>query len=635
MPVPHESHLADDPLIGRQLANFRLERPLGQGGMAQVYYGWDVKLQRPVAIKVIDARYRDNPAYAERFVREAQTIARWRHEHIINIYYADDEDGLYYFAMEYIDGPDLGQLLAQYTAKGQLMPQAEVLRIGRTVASALDYAHGQGIIHRDVKPSNVMVANDGRVVLTDFGLAMDVQQGSLGEIFGSARYIAPEQARDSAAAVPQSDLYALSIMLYEMLTGVVPFDDPSPTAAAVQHMTALPPPPRDINPDLNQKTEAVLLKALSKSPRLRFQTGRELIEALEKALLNESSAAANQTTPLPLPEAALYMGTELAQPVPPPPVTPPTSRWPDSPSAPPPAGNPASPGPIAGSNPQKLLLVVTGLILIGLIICVLVGFLLFFQQSNRSEAASGGGQFPPAVITFTATLPPTATPVNLFPTLVNPPPQTPTPSATPRPIVLLTLTPTSTPVPSDTPTPTALPTDTPTLELPTATPAETPPAATPTDTPSLESPTATPTETPTAPAPTDTPASELPAPATAAPSSYNLLIAQHGADSLFVVNQSDAPFPLGPLRLENRTGAIDGTEWGVELLDSGACVTAWRNGNNLKPPQVECTTIGERLIRRGGRQFWERAFEIYYNERLVGTCGQNQCQVTIPLGAGP
>ncbi|MCL4302579.1 MAG: serine/threonine protein kinase [Anaerolineae bacterium] len=630
MPVPHESHLADDPLIGRQLANFRLERPLGQGGMAQVYYGWDVKLQRPVAIKVIDARYRGNPAYAERFVREAQTIARWRHEHIINIYYADDEDGLYFFAMEYIDGPDLGQLLAQYTAKGQLMPQAEVLRIGRAVAGALDYAHGQGVIHRDVKPSNVMVANDGRVVLTDFGLAMDVQQGSLGEIFGSARYIAPEQARDSAAAVPQSDLYALGIMLYEMLTGVVPFDDPSPTAAAVQHMTALPPPPREINPDLNQRTEAVLLKALSKSPRLRFQTGSELIGALEKALLGGPSAAADQTTSLPLPEAALYMGTELAQPMPLPPVTPPTSQRPDLPPPPPLAGSPAAPGPVAGSISQNLLLAVTGLSLIGLMVCALVGFLLYYQRGSRSEAASPGGQSPPAVITATATLPPTATPVDTFPTLVTPPTQTPTPTNTPPAVVLLTLTPTSTPIPTDTPTPTAPPTATPTLALPTAPPTETPTVPVPTDTPTLELPPATPAETPTVPAPTDTPVSELPTPTPVVPSSYNLLIARRGEDSLFVVNQSEGAFPLAPLRLENRIGAITGTEWGIELLDSGACVTVWRNDNDPKPPKVECAAAGERLTRREGRRFWERAFRIHYNEQLVGICNQNQCQVTIP-----
>lgn len=362
--------------------------------MAQVYYGWDVKLQRPVAIKVIDARYRDNPAYAERFVREAQTIAKWRHEHIINIYYADDQDGLYYFAMEYIDGPDLGQLIAAHAAKGELMPLAEALRVGRAVTTALDYAHERGIIHRDVKPSNVMVAEDGRVVLTDFGLALDVQQGSLGEIFGSARYLAPEQARDSAAAVPQSDLYALGIMLYEMLTGVVPFDDPSPTAIAVQHMTALPPPPRDVNPDLNQKTEAVLLKALSKSPRLRFQTGRELIQALEQALSSDPAVAAK---PLPLPEAALYMGTEIVQPVPPlpSPATSPSSRWPEQPPAPFLPERPVAAEPTASRGPNSLLLAAVGLSLIALISCVLFAFLFFFQRGSRSEAASGGAQLPP------------------------------------------------------------------------------------------------------------------------------------------------------------------------------------------------------------------------------------------------
>jgi serine/threonine-protein kinase len=252
--------------------------------MALVYRGWDVKLERPVAIKVIDARYRDDPAYAERFVREAQAVATWRHENVVQIFYADDQEGLYFFAMEYIEGLSLRELLLQYTAEGGLMPHDDVLRLGRAVANALDYAHQNGVIHRDVKPANVMVEGDGRVILTDFGLAMDVQQGSLGEVFGSSHYVAPEQARRSADAVPQSDLYALGVMLYEMLTGVVPFDDPSPTSVALQHLTQPPPPPREVNPNLNGETEAVLLKALSKSPQERYQTGTELVDALERAL---------------------------------------------------------------------------------------------------------------------------------------------------------------------------------------------------------------------------------------------------------------------------------------------------------------------------------------------------------------
>ncbi|MBN1311176.1 MAG: protein kinase [Anaerolineae bacterium] len=277
-----------DPLIGYQLANFRIDRVLGRGGMAQVYYGWDVRLQRPVAIKVIDARYRNNPAYAERFVREAQAIAAWRHENIVQIYYADDQEGLYYFVMEYIEGMNLDTLMQRYAAQSQGIPYPELLRIGWAIAGALDYAHERGVIHRDVKPSNVMVANDGRIVLTDFGIAMDVEQGSLGEVIGSPHYTAPEQARRSADAVPQSDIYSLGIILYRMLTGRVPFDDPSPSALALQHLTMPPPSPRSINPQMNAETEFVLLKALSKSPAERFQSGRQLMQALERAVQGQT-----------------------------------------------------------------------------------------------------------------------------------------------------------------------------------------------------------------------------------------------------------------------------------------------------------------------------------------------------------
>jgi serine/threonine protein kinase len=285
--------MIDDPLLGRQLANFRIERVIGRGGMAVVYYGQDVTLRRPVAIKVIDARYRDNPTYAERFVREAQAVALWRHENIIHIYYAGEESGLYYFVMEYIDGADLGQLITQVATRRERLPHKEVIHIGRATGSALDYAHQRGVVHRDVKPANVLLASDGRLVLTDFGLAMDVQQGSFGEVFGSSLYIAPEQARRSADAVPQSDQYSLGVMLYQLLTGALPFDDPSPASVALQHMTRTPPPPRQLNPALNAETEQVLLKALSKAPAERFAKCRDLIDALEQAL---GLAAANART---------------------------------------------------------------------------------------------------------------------------------------------------------------------------------------------------------------------------------------------------------------------------------------------------------------------------------------------------
>ncbi len=287
--------MSQDSLIGRQLANYRIERALGRGGMAMVYYGWDVKLERPVAIKLIDARYRDDPAYAQRFVREAQAVAQWRHENIVQIYYADDDEGLYYFVMEYIDGMDLCDVLRSYAERGALMPHEDVLTIGHAIAAALDCAHEKGFVHRDVKPANALISYDDRVVLTDFGLALDVAQGTQGEVFGSSHYVAPEQARNSAEACPQSDLYSLGVILYEMLTGVVPFDDPSPTTVALQHVTQPPPPPRSINPMLSEAVEAVLLKALHKSPEERFPTGQALVEALEAAL----------NVPQPAPETLL------------------------------------------------------------------------------------------------------------------------------------------------------------------------------------------------------------------------------------------------------------------------------------------------------------------------------------------
>ncbi len=390
--------MTGDPLLGRQLANFRIERLLGHGGMAQVYYGRDVKLERPVAIKVIDVRFRGHPAYAKRFVREAQAVATWRHENIAQVYYADEDGDLYYFVMEYIDGQDLDQTLAQAAAKGELLPHPEVVRIGWAIASALDYAHQKGVIHRDVKPGNVMVARDGRVVLSDFGLALDVQQGSLGEVFGSAHYIAPEQARHSSDAVPASDLYSLGIILYEMLTGVVPFDDPSPTAMALQHLTVAPPPLRELNPELSAEVEAVLLKALSKPPADRYPTGKALMDALEKALLASSPTPAKRPS-LPLPPAGARLSAmrQLQAEA----ALPPAAR-PARPVSPPPGRSrqvrPASVSPPRSESPKRSP--VLGFAFAGCALIVLtvlgVGGAMMLSQVNS---------FQPGVSTATATEP--------------------------------------------------------------------------------------------------------------------------------------------------------------------------------------------------------------------------------------
>ena len=246
---------AIDPLPGQQLGNYLIQQPLGQGGMARVYKGLDVSLKRPVAVKVMSEGLRQSELYGQRFEREAQAVANLHHPNIVSIFYFGTQDSLYYLVMEYIDGTDLEAVLRNYADHHELMPYADVMRILEAIASALDYAHEQGVIHRDVKPSNIMVERNGRPVLTDFGLALRISEGTLGDTFGTPHYISPEQAQNSANAVAQSDLYSLGVIAYEMLAGTVPFDDPSPTALAMQHIMAAVPSPRLFNPKLSDEVE--------------------------------------------------------------------------------------------------------------------------------------------------------------------------------------------------------------------------------------------------------------------------------------------------------------------------------------------------------------------------------------------
>lgn len=343
--------MTQDWLIGRKLASYRVEKFLGQGGMAQVYYAWDESLDRPAAVKVISPAFRDNISYAERFIQEAKAISQWRHENILQVYYAGKDQDVYFYAMEYIDGQNLEQILQNYSVKGELMPHDDVIRIGRAVAGALDYAHNKHVIHRDIKPSNVMIDRENRVVLTDFGLAMDTQKGSLGQTFGTPHYVAPEQARNSADAVPQSDLYSLGIIMYEMLTGVVPFDDPSSMSLALKHLTEPPPPPRNINPALSEQVEQVLLRALEKEPQKRFPKGVDLLNNLADALRAQSAAGGNilalppsphGVQPRPLSRVSVIDNIRLSAPMKPPggfPPVPPKPAAVPPPSAPPPAGS--------------------------------------------------------------------------------------------------------------------------------------------------------------------------------------------------------------------------------------------------------------------------------------------------------
>lgn len=298
-----------DPLIGRQLGDYVIREVLGRGGMAHVYRGFDPNLERYAAVKVIDSSLltgADEPEYRQRFQREARSIARLDHPNIVSVYQFGEYETLYYMAMAFIDGKDLGQILKENATGGILMPLGDVLQIISDIGAALDFAHARDVIHRDIKPSNIMVKPDGRAVLTDFGLALSVAEGTIGNTFGSAHYIAPEQAISSANAVPQSDLYALGVVMYQMLTGKVPFDDPSAMSVALKHLSDPPPSPRGYNPLLSKEVERVILKALDKEPSKRYSSGAAMARALEAALNKDAlpgehyAAVVGDSIPKPL-----------------------------------------------------------------------------------------------------------------------------------------------------------------------------------------------------------------------------------------------------------------------------------------------------------------------------------------------
>lgn len=272
-----------DSLVGREFDGYRVEEVLGRGGMARVYRAVDLRLKRPVAIKIIDPDVRDPQKYQSRFDREARAIAKLKHTHIVSIYRFNEVDGLYYMAMEYVDGADLRWVLRNYRNRHQRMDWEMVLQIAIQIASALDYAHRNEVIHRDIKPSNIMIDRKGNAILTDFGLVLMTSEGTVGEIFGSPYYIAPEQAVNSANVVPQSDLYALGVVVYEMLTGDVPFSEGTPMEVAMAHMSDTLPSPVDRNPALHPAYVPVLEKALAKSPEHRYQTGKDFTDALKVA----------------------------------------------------------------------------------------------------------------------------------------------------------------------------------------------------------------------------------------------------------------------------------------------------------------------------------------------------------------
>lgn len=274
----------NDPLIGQYLDEYRVERPLGTGGMAHVYLAMDTRLRRYTALKVIAPSLRTDESYEQRFEREAQAIAQLEHPNIVRVYRFGVAQDMYYMAMQYIGGADVAWLIKDYRKRNAPIGLTDVQSVASEIGAALDYAHSQKVIHRDVKPGNILIDKDGHAVLTDFGLALHADFGTRGDIFGSPHYMSPEQVVSSANAIPQSDLYALGVTLFEMLTGVLPFGEGSPMDIAMRHVSDPPPPPSQFNPELTDAVDAVILRSLEKEPEKRFQTGVELSNALKNAI---------------------------------------------------------------------------------------------------------------------------------------------------------------------------------------------------------------------------------------------------------------------------------------------------------------------------------------------------------------
>jgi tRNA A-37 threonylcarbamoyl transferase component Bud32 len=296
-------------LKGRILdGRYQLGSLLGVGGMARVYLASDRVLERQVAVKVLSLPYAQDPLFVERFRREARSAARLSHPNIVAVFDSGSDAGLHYLVMEYVAGQSLAQLLAD---RGRLAPR-RAAELAIEVCRALAAAHAQGLVHRDVKPGNVLVTEDGRVKVTDFGIVKAAAATTLtgtGTVLGTAAYLSPEQAQGGPVDA-RSDLYSLGCVLYELLCGSPPFgsgaDGPA-VAVATRHLHQPPAPPSARNPQVDPELDAVVLTALAKDPAQRYQRAIELQAALERVLAGDAvaagpgqpAAAAVPTEPLP------------------------------------------------------------------------------------------------------------------------------------------------------------------------------------------------------------------------------------------------------------------------------------------------------------------------------------------------
>ncbi|MFN2613413.1 MAG: protein kinase [Actinomycetota bacterium] len=268
---------------------YRLEEQIATGGMGTVWRAHDEVLQRPVAVKLLNDHLADDDAASERFRREALTAASITHPNMANVYDYVEDQGRPGIVMELVDGETLAHLIAR---RGRL-PVKDAVRIACDVLVALDAAHAAGIIHRDVKPGNILITSRGEVKVGDFGIARSLSDSSMtatGTVMGTAHYSAPEQVRGESAG-PPSDIYSVGVVLYEMLAGRRPFQGDTAVAVALARLSEDPPSPRTLRPALPQQLDALVMRALARDPAARFSGAREMRNALTAAVTGDDEAS--------------------------------------------------------------------------------------------------------------------------------------------------------------------------------------------------------------------------------------------------------------------------------------------------------------------------------------------------------
>ncbi len=273
-----------DDLLGTTLGNYRILAPLGQGGMARVYRAYQESLEREVAVKVLPPWYAADRSFVERFNLEAKLVARLSHPNIVIVHDASEQNGHLYIVMQLVDGGTLKYRLDQLHLQGRAMDANEAIPIFVQLADALNYAHEQGVVHRDVKPVNVLMDRSSRPILSDFGIAKVLASTKdhlthPGAGVGTPEYMSPEQCLGGAVD-GRADIYALGVMLFEALTGQTPFLGDNYPALAHSHIYQLPPRPSTLNPAITPAMEQILLTALMKNPAQRYQHASAMAEAL-------------------------------------------------------------------------------------------------------------------------------------------------------------------------------------------------------------------------------------------------------------------------------------------------------------------------------------------------------------------